>query len=108
MILILLQQVAKTKTMVDQIVPPLWTLGFCIQDDLSCLRLASLSGPARHSFLPHHSSRGCLPTGLLRFVYELIGLIPVGKKVRGLLIIYSDVMVCKQAREKIVDFSSDI
>lgn len=48
------------------------------------------------------------PAHLLRLVYKVIGLVPVGQEVCGLLVIHPDVMVCKQAREKIVYFSSDI
>jgi hypothetical protein len=48
------------------------------------------------------------PTHLLCFVYKMICFIPVGKKVCGLLVIDSDVMIRKQARKEVVYFSGDI
>lgn len=99
--------VAKTK--VHQTVPPLghWAPGWRTASH----EIPSARFHSRGSFLicpATRSSRGCLPTHLLRFVYEVISFVPVGEEVRGLLVIHSDVMVCKQAREEVVYFSSDI
>lgn len=45
---------------------------------------------------------------LLGLVDEVVGLIPVCEEVCGLFVIHADVVISKQAREKVVNLSSDI
>lgn len=50
----------------------------------------------------------CVCRSLLGFGDELVRVVPVLQQVGGLLVVHSDVVVFKHAREKVVDFPGDI
>lgn len=54
----------------------------------------------------HTKSR--LPAHLLGLIYEVVRLIPVGQEVCRLLIIHSDIVICEQTGEKIINFPGHV
>lgn len=66
---------------------------------------------SQHPSIPALSSTSSMTFSdgsLLRFHDEVIGLVPVGQQIRGLVIINADVVVGECAREEVVDFPSDV
>lgn len=49
-----------------------------------------------------------LPAHLLGLVYKVVRLIPVSQEVCCLLVIHSDIVICEQTREKIINFPGHI
>lgn len=45
---------------------------------------------------------------LLGFDYEVVGVVPVGQQVGGLLVVHAHVEVWEHAREEVVDLSGDV
>lgn len=54
----------------------------------------------------HTKSR--LPAHLLGLVYKVVRLIPVSQEVCCLLVIHSDIVICEQTGEKIINFPGHI